>query len=237
MEKKEKCTLVKELLPIYCDDAVGEESKQVIEKHLEECVECNTYKNELETIKKEDKESLDKAEDENTKQAAEVSKKLRRRKQKRELLSTAAFVLAWICLMWCFQMVEVSGISMEPSYHDSERLIMNRAIYHIKSPKRGDVVTVAMKDMTLLKRVVGEPGDVIDIKDSAVFINGKKVKIEGEKGIIEPGQQQYPITLGDDEYFVMGDNVEVSLDSRSESVGTIKRDMIKSKLLCRFLHF
>ena len=91
--------------------------------------------------------------------------------------------------------------------------------------------------MTLLKRVVGVPGDTIEIKDNAVFINGKSVKIKGEEGQIEPGDLTYPLTLGKDEYFVMGDNVEVSLDSRSSSVGVIERDEIRTKFLCRFFSF
>ena len=154
-----------------------------------------------------------------------------------DFISTVAVVFVWLAFMICFQVVEVSGISMKPSFQDGERLLMNRVVYHLRSPKQGDVVSVALEDMTLLKRVVGVPGDTIEIKDNAVFINGKSVKIKGEEGQIEPGDLTYPLTLGKDEYFVMGDNVEVSLDSRSSSVGVIERDEIRTKFLCRFFSF
>lgn len=237
MKKKEECALVRELLPIYCDDAVGDEGKAVIEKHLKECKECSTYKEEIAKMKEEEEASQDKMEAVKTEQVTKVSKKLRRHKKKVDLISTVAVVFVWLAFMISFQVVEVSGISMEPSFQDGERLLMNRVVYHLRSPKQGDVVSVAQEDMTLLKRVVGVPGDTIEIKDNAVFINGKSVKIKGEEGRIEPGDLIYPLTLGKDEYFVMGDNVEVSLDSRSSSVGVIERDEIRTKFLCRFFSF
>lgn len=236
MEKKE-CVLVKELLPIYCDEAISEEGKSIIEEHLQECEECNTYKEELEQIKKEAQLQQDEMEEAKNEQAAEVSKKLRRHKNKVDIISTAAIFAVWLCFMICFQVVEVSGTSMVPSYQDGERLLMNRVIYRVTSPKRGDVVSVALEDMTLLKRVVGLPGDTIEIKDNAVYINGKQEKIKGEEGEIFPGDLQYPLTLGKDEYFVMGDNVAVSLDSRSSQIGIIDRDEIRTRFVCRFFHF
>lgn len=237
MNKKDECILVKELLPIYCDDAVGEEGKELIEKHLQECEDCSTYKNELEQMKAEEEENQDNLETIKTEQATEVSKKLRRHKKKMDIISTAAIILIWIGFMCCFQVVEVSGTSMQPTYLNGERLLTNRIVYHMKSPERGDVVSVALEDMTLLKRVVGVPGDTIEIKNNAVYINGKAVKIKGQKGDIQANDLEYPLTLGKDEFFVMGDNVEVSMDSRSSSVGIINRDEIRTRIVCRFLHF
>lgn len=233
---KKECILVRELLPIYCDGAVGEEGKQVIEAHLKDCEECNTYKQEMSQRKKE-LEAEDKIEAVKEKQVTEASKKLRKHNKWTDVISIAAMVSVWLIFMCCFQVVEVSGISMQPGFKDGERLLMNRVAYHITVPKQGDVVSVVLKDMTLLKRVVGIPGDTIEIKEKAIYINGKAEKIEGEEGVISPGELQYPLTLGKDEYFVMGDNVEVSLDSRSQEIGIIKRAEIKTKYVCRFFPF
>lgn len=237
MEKKEECVLVKELLPIYCDDAVSEEGKNIIERHLEICQDCTTYKEELIKLKEEEKESEQKLEESKTEHATEVSKKLRRHRQRTDLISTAVIILVWLGFMCCFQVVEVSGISMEPSFEDGERLLMNRLVYHVTEPKRGDVVSISLEDMTLLKRIVGVPGDTVEIKDNAIYINEKEVEINGEEGMITPGEQNYPIALGEDEYFVMGDNVEVSLDSRSQEVGVINRDEIRYRFTCKFFKF
>lgn len=237
MEKKEECVLVKELLPIYCDDAVSEEGKDIIERHLENCKDCSTYKEELLILKEEEKESGQKLEEIQTEHATEVSKKLRRRRQRIDFISTAVIIAVWLGFLCCFQVVEVSGISMEPSFEDGERLLMNRIVYHVSDPKRGDVVSISLEDMTLLKRIVGVPGDTVEIRDNAVYINEEAVDIDGEEGMITPGEQKYPITLGKDEYFVMGDNVEVSLDSRSQEVGVIKRDEIRNRFTCKFFRF
>lgn len=236
MEKKE-CVLIKELLPIYCDDAVSEESRAIIEDHLETCSECDDFKNEIIEMKKEEMEVDKKIEETKTEYASEVSKKLRRHKKKVDTISMIAIVALWVVFMYCFQVVEVSGISMQPTFQDGDRLLMNRVIYHITEPKRGDVVMVNLEDMSILKRVVAVPGETIDIKDHAIFIDGKQIEIEEEEGTILPGELTYPITLGEDEYFVMGDNVEVSLDSRSSEVGVVERDEIRTKYACRFFKF
>ena len=86
MKKKEECALVRELLPIYCDDAVGDEGKAVIEKHLKECKECSTYKEEIAKMKEEEAASQDKMEAVKTEQVTKVSKKLRRHKKKVDLI-------------------------------------------------------------------------------------------------------------------------------------------------------
>lgn len=154
-----------------------------------------------------------------------------------DTISMIAIVALWVVFMYCFQVVEVSGISMQPTFQDGDKLLMNRVIYHITEPKRGDVVMVNLEDMSILKRVVAVPGETIDIKDHAIFIDGKQIEIEEEEGTILPGELTYPITLGEDEYFVMGDNVEVSLDSRSSEVGVVERDEIRTKYACRFFKF
>jgi len=235
MNKKEECILVKELLPIYCDNATSEETKEVIENHLADCEECSTYKDELVHMKEQEGKEEEKIEEDKTEQVKEVSKKLRLKKYRSDLIYVLCLASFLIIYFSCFQMVEVYGVSMEPSYHDGQHLMMSKLAYHLHSPERGDVVSVTNDDMSLLKRVVGLPGETIEIKESAVFINGKKVEIKGQEGNIVEGEIDYPITLGKDEYFVMGDNVSVSYDSRY--FGPVTKGDIRTKYLCNWFHF
>ena len=237
MEEKKECILVKELLPLYCEDAVSEESKQVVENHLENCSDCKEYHQELMTVKDDVEIQQEKLEESQTEHVAQVSKRLRKRKKISDLVSTFALVAVWLAFVICFQQCEVSGVSMQPTFQDGERLLMNRVVYRICDPKRGDVVSAHADDMTLLKRVVGVPGDTIDIRDNQVFINGEAVKIKGQEGEIVPGELTYPITLGKDEYFLMGANVAVSYDSRYLGVGTVNKEDIRTKYMCRFFSF
>lgn len=237
MEERKECILIKELLPLYCDDALSNESKEVVEEHLERCSDCRAYYEELKAVKDDDLLHQERLEESHTEHATEVSRKLRKRKKIGDLVSTFVLIAVWLGYIMCFQQAEVSGISMQPTFEDGERLLMSRVSYLIGDPKRGDVVSANADDMTLLKRVVGVPGDTITIEDNQVILNGEPVKIEGQEGVIEPGEQSYPITLGKDEYFLMGDNVEVSYDSRYLGVGTVTKDNIRTKYLCRFFSF
>ena len=117
----------------------------------------------------------------------------------------------------------VVGDSMNPTYIDTERVWVNR----LATPKRGDIIIVDEGEKYVIKRVVGMPGDTIQIIDGIVYLNG----VRYTENYIKDGNTHYdagvasePITLGDDEYFMLGDNRVISRDSRA--IGAITEDMI-----------
>ena len=109
--------------------------------------------------------------------------------------------------------------SMLPTLEINDRLIIEKIIYRLRKPERGDVVvfrpTDALKKQNFkeafIKRVIGIPGDVIEVKNSKVYVNGKQLT---EKYIYEPPNYRYgPVEVPPGQYFVLGDNRNNSLDS------------------------
>ena len=134
--------------------------------------------------------------------------------------------------------------SMEPNFHGGDYLITSRQAYRLfGDPERGDVIVFKSELTTddgeqkcLIKRIIGLPGDVVEIKGGYVYINGEEidepyVKEQGLSGEMEA------VTVPDDELFVMGDNRGVSEDSRSPRVGTISECTIVGKVLVRLYPF
>lgn len=137
------------------------------------------------------------------------------------------------------QPVEVDGKSMETTLSDGNHLLLEKVSYLFGEPKRFDVIVfqpyMKKKEMYYIKRVIGLPGETVQIIDNIIYINGKPL-IENfgkENEIRFDGIAENPIKLSDDEYFVLGDNRNNSKDSRSEAVGPIKRKSILGKAWCR----
>jgi signal peptidase I len=152
----------------------------------------------------------------------------------RELLQVVlpAVVLAIIVHLFLAQATVVFGQSMEPNLSPEQRLIVEKISYHLGSPQRLDIVVVdlpAMEDM-LVKRVVGLPGEVIEIRGGHVYVNGSEVS-EPFPHDLDFGSMA-PIRLAPDEYFVMGDNRDNSNDSRV--FGPVTRDEIAGRVWLRY---
>lgn len=108
----------------------------------------------------------------------------------------------------------IEGSSMEPLLHDGEYVIINRVVYKLHPPERGDII-VFMRDgrRDYIKRVVGLPGETIEIRQGQVFINGQPLE---EPYVKEAGSYSMsPRTIGPNEYFVLGDNRNNSSDSHN----------------------
>lgn len=139
---------------------------------------------------------------------------------------SAAAALAFV-LVWFFgYRVQMTGQSMETGIDDGDRLLLNRAAYAVKTPKRGDIVAFYPSGNPnvnpTVKRVMGVPGDRLRVEDGYLYINGEEYKGSPEyKNISDPGVLSSEITLGPDEYFVLGDNITASEDSRFTTVGYI----------------
>ncbi|PTM56447.1 signal peptidase I [Desmospora activa] len=128
----------------------------------------------------------------------------------------------------------VNGTSMEPTLEDGDRLLINKFHFMVNEPQRGDVVT--FKDPTrngryLVKRVVGVPGDRIEIRDHTLIRNGKKEHEPYINTEIEDGDYG-PIVVKEGHVFVMGDNRQqyASRDSRYKSVGQVPNRLIEGKV-------
>lgn len=135
----------------------------------------------------------------------------------RELIETALVVLVVLALVnTTTARFRIEGSSMEPSLHDGEYVLISKVSYWFGQPRRGDVVVFRFPhdpSRDFIKRVIGLPGETVAIRDGKVFINGRPLQ---EPYIRGPIAYTYgPVTLGPEEYFVLGDNRNASNDSHN----------------------
>ena len=147
----------------------------------------------------------------------------------KEIIQTALISLAIFFFVYIFlvQPHRVKGDSMMPNFLDGELLLTEKVSYRVTKPERGDVIVFRAPDRNVdfIKRVVGVPQDLIKIEDGNVIVNGEKLNEPYET---QKTQGSEEISLGNEEYFVLGDNRNASSDSRS--FGPIKKDTIKGKV-------
>lgn len=150
------------------------------------------------------------------------------------------FEIAVVCLfafvaVWYFgQRVSTVGDSMSPVLRNGDVVLVNRIVYNATTPKRGDVIVFKPKgnenDHYYIKRIVGLPGETIEIIENRVYIDGERLKEDYETtNIDDVGVVDEKLKLAGDEYFVLGDNREQSEDSRDADVGNVKREYIYGK--------
>ena len=155
-------------------------------------------------------------------------------------------------LLWIVEIVAVVGIaalltvgfgkttvmqegSMDPTLAAGDTVLINRLAYKIGEPKRGDIIAYKVSDdknaSTHIKRVIGLPGETIEIREGQILINGGTYQEKKNfPSIQNPGLAETSVTLDGDEYFVLGDNRNNSEDSRFVDVGNIKEENIIGKL-------
>ena len=136
----------------------------------------------------------------------------------------------------------VVGQSMSKTLNGGDQILVNRFVYKVTDPKTNDIIVFLPngneKSHYYVKRVIGVPGDTVQIKNGAVYVNGKAFDEETDVSSIEDaGLAAEEITLGQDEYFVLGDNRNHSSDSRVASVGVLTRDMLIGRAWVRIYPF
>lgn len=159
------------------------------------------------------------------------------------LLAIVIAILAAFCFrQFLIRTVEVKGNSMEPNFYHKEVVAVNQLIYRFSQPKRGDIVVCSYESGSeenfLIKRVIGLPGETIAfVQEGDAFA----VEIDG-KLLMEPyvmdsiqqtGDRDYPFEIPEGQYFVMGDNRNLSADSRDSSIGTIGKKAILGQVFLR----
>ncbi len=156
----------------------------------------------------------------------------------KEMISTLVYLLGVLCLTWLVitfigQRTEVDGSSMEPMLSNGDNLIVDKISYRFRDPQRYDIIVFPFKyqeNTFYIKRIIGLPGETVQIDEQGtIYINGEVLPENYGREIIRAetvGIAANPIILGEDEYFVMGDNRNSSMDSRTEIVGNIKREDI-----------
>ena len=143
-----------------------------------------------------------------------------------------ALILALTVHLFLAQATIVYGQSMEPNLYERQRLIIDKVSYHFFPPKRNDIVVIAMPDMEemLVKRVIGLPGEMVEVQDGVVYVNGQPLPepFPHDLGHESGG----PVVLGPLNYYVMGDNRDNSNDSRS--FGPVQREYILGRVWLRY---
>ncbi len=130
-----------------------------------------------------------------------------------------------------FAGVFIKDSSMSPSLEKGHVLLVQRGI----APKRYDIVLFARKGYSAgMSRVIGMPGETISIQDGKIYIDGEMLEeYYGKEPMYSAGIAQQALTLGEDEYFLLGDNRNNCKDSRRKEIGIVKRSQIKGRAIFR----
>ena len=146
-----------------------------------------------------------------------------------------AIILALIIRTFIVELYVVDGPSMRPTLQHEERLVVNKFIYRVRSPERGEIIIFRYPrdpSRDFIKRVIAVGGDTVEIKDGRVYVNDEIIR---EDYIMEKTRTEYPkVTVPEGTLFVCGDNRDNSLDSRSADVGFLPLENVKGKAMLVF---
>lgn len=144
-----------------------------------------------------------------------------------------AVAVALLLNIFVFTLIQVNKTSMYPTLNDGDVVFLNKTAYWFSKPKSGDIIVFKRAEsdgtkINYVKRVIGLPGDTIEIKNGNVYRNGVKLN---EPYLIVITEDELSVTVPENKYFVMGDNRNVSLDSKSETIGFIDISEIMGKVV------
>lgn len=182
---------------------------------------------------------------ENSEEVSNEEKQEKKGSFLKELVVYALIVILCVTIVprYVLQRTEVDGDSMESTLQNEDNLLVEKVCYMFKDPERFDIVTLYPQGRDhseyYIKRVIGLPGETLQIIGNTIYINGEPLKEDfGREPIEDPGMAADPVQLGEDEFFVLGDNRNASTDSRSEQeVGIVKKENIDGHAILRIYPF
>ena len=148
----------------------------------------------------------------------------------------AVVLLALVTAVLFFQTVTMQEGSMEPTIQAGQKVCINTMAYKLGTPKRGDLIAFEAggdeeHSSIHVKRIIGLPGDTVQIRDGEIYVNEELYETDLNLGTIEnPGLAEGGVTVGSNEYFVLGDNRNNSEDSRYADIGNVKKRSIQGKV-------
>lgn len=225
---KVTCDVIRDLLPVYHDGICSPDSRVLVEEHLQICENC---RKELAAMVADISLPHPAPEAEAMKKLNKAWKRVKRKSLAKGLLGAAlalAILAGGFFAVFALPSME-GGHSMSPTIEHGDRCLVNKAARNFQ---RGDILCVPLniaggvKDMV---RLVGLPGDTVSIENGLVLVNGEVFYLES--GDVDPMDMDGPVTLGWNQYFVMGDNHENSLDSRDMRYGLISGNDILGKVV------
>ena len=165
------------------------------------------------------------------------------RKKKNAILEYAVylFILVFVLFLapkFLMEKILVDGTSMENSLYDEEQVLIEKVSRYFDGPERFEIVVFTKNHgtytKTYIKRVIGLPGESVQIIGNRIFINGEELSEDfGKDPMDSAGIAAEPILLGEDEYFVLGDNRLVSVDSRAAKVGAVTKEELDGVVFFR----
>lgn len=154
---------------------------------------------------------------------------------------TYLFILLFVFFLapkFLVEKVIVDGTSMENALFDEEHILIEKVSRYFDGPDRFDIIVFTkedeMSEKTYVKRIIGLPGETVQIIGNQIYIDGMVLSESyGKNAMTREGIASQGITLGEDEYFVLGDNRAVSADSRQANIGTVKQEEIEGVVVLR----
>lgn len=187
---------------------------------------------------------MKKLENENVNETVNEVEDGKKNSKVKSLLGTCAYIVAiFLVLFVLIQLLvlrtEVTSVSMDPTLQQEDTIIVEKVSYFFSKPDRFDVVVFPFegeKGTYFIKRVIGMPGETIQIDETgAILVNGEVLNESYGNAVMESaGEAAEPIVLGEDEYFVLGDNRNDNADSRHSMVGNVSGDEIIGKVWLKF---
>lgn len=158
-------------------------------------------------------------------------------KKKRENKLMLILIIVSICTIlfntFVAQLAQVNGDSMNPTLKSGQLLVISKLHKTSNSFERGDIVIFDWNGKHLIKRLIGLPGETVQIKDNSIYINGEKIKDYVDIEVYDAGILSNETVLSENEYIFLGDNRNNSMDSRE--FGVVNESVIIGKVLCRVL--
>ena len=159
------------------------------------------------------------------------------------IIEIALVILAaYLIIEYAVEKTTMMGVSMNTTLNDGDKIIINKMAYLRDEPERFDVIVFSQSKSGHgyynIKRVIGLPGETVEIINGAVYINGEKLREEIEvEAMRVAGLAEEAVVLGENEFFVLGDNRNYSEDSRFANIGIIVKEDIIGKAWLRLEPF